>query len=362
LYTEFITKLSQADYEAVLARHSDLSQLPDSLNNRAYLTNSYEMKYKQIAATFGTMTETSKLDEIVEETQFDGKEPSAKKRDAIKEFIKKEEEKDKKEQLIYFYERSLIIMCRYSDYWIRYLHFLEKDESTSNKVDEISKKYEKLFARITNGLSVSQYYADFKEKHNDLEAARAVYQSMAKLFPSVEPLLLQLFFETRTKINDNFTKLFESSLPNVKDPEAVAFLVSEISEIVIRLDVTKPIIDSLNKHIEQLEYSRSLLLARVALLKQAKSPWSDIYQVFNKGFDQCKSIIEYEELWKILLFTCRSYCDIATITEVESKYFNRVDASENVNYQIKKKRKFEFSTAESNTNDLDQVKKQIKTA
>jgi len=121
------------------------------------------MKYKAAKTNLANI-DVSKLDALLEKTQFDGVEPTPKKVEQVKEFLTKEENSERKDFVIYCYERSMVLMCKFSDIWIKYLYFLERDSTTDHKIDEICSKYEKLLSKIDTTQGVLQQYADYKEK------------------------------------------------------------------------------------------------------------------------------------------------------------------------------------------------------
>ena len=71
---------------------------------------------------------------------------------------------------------------------------------------------------------------------------------------------------------------------------------------------------------ETIEYNPNLYLSWINLLKFGKIEWNKISEVFKLGYKKAKTLSEFEELWKIELFTCRSYCeDINIIIDLEAK-------------------------------------------
>jgi len=176
-----------------------------------------------------------------------------------------------------------------------------------------------------------------------------------------------IFYEARQKNTERISELSKRIWDMTQDPEALAFIISEISEVLVRFDLTKEINESLVKATANLEYNLTLYISWVNFLKLCKAEWNDISDVFKKAYEKAKNLSDFEELWKIELFTCRSYCnDINIIRELEQKYIQRKE-SKNENAGDagvgKKKRKLFTDANPTNVGDgnLEQIKKHVKT-
>jgi small nuclear ribonucleoprotein (snRNP)-like protein len=371
-YSDFIGKASQEDYTSIMNDHQDLLLLPDSLNNRAYLINAFEMKYKANLASYAPLADATKLDELLgnEKTQYEGAQTNEKKNDQIREFFSREEVINKRDQVIFFYERGMNVMCRYPDYWISYFNYLDRDENTAPKIQELYPKYEKHFASIDHGQNIFVFLADLKEKQKNLEGTREIYEKLISKLPNYDAFLNYIYFEAREKDAEKLLVVVQKLIDAVAhNPEALAFAISEITDIAVKVDVTKQIHELLIKGSDIVAYDRTFYLAWINFLRFAKFPWEDLYSVFLKALSTTKVAIEQEELWKVLIYTSRAYCDITTIKDVETKYLKRNEGKPTDNIPppdaaaAKKKRKWDFSgtsiTEEASSHE--QIKKQLKT-
>jgi len=140
-------------------------------------------------------------------------------------------------------------------------------------------------------------------------------------------------------------------------------LISEVTEVALRFELIEPFHELTSKAVEGATYDRNVFLSWINLLKFAKTPWEQINEVFSKGFEKAKTAIEIEDLWKIFLFSSKSYGNIDAIKEVETRFLKKIDTKADTADTTLGKKKRKWDTAgeiKNEANSFEHTKKQQK--
>lgn len=361
-YERFLNGLDNLLYQTFIDQRSDLPFPPDAATNKIATHQAYAQKIKESAVANTPADSEKKLHDILEKTEFDGEEFDAAKDKLLEEYLNKQEKVLVFEKVVYLFRKCLIVKCKYGDYWTRLLHLLEGDQANPGIVEDTFKRYAKHLGVIENKEQVWFFQADLLERDRHIEACREVYKGLEqkKVF---EAYLRHLYMEIRTNNVQNVIDIFVALSQTVQDADQIAFVVQEMGDIFNKLGEVDKAGDIIKQfHDKKTEYSKFFYISWINFLKHCMKPWEEIEGVFRLAFEKVKEAIDREKLWKVYVYTARSYCnDINILREVERRYALKEEPNQAVENGLNAKRRFE-DLPPANNEDEDETRKQVKTA
>ncbi|EGC40169.1 hypothetical protein DICPUDRAFT_25624, partial [Dictyostelium purpureum] len=180
-----------------------------------------------------------------------------------------------KEEIIKLYERCLIPCCYYSEFWLKYVEYLEKlnnqEETKINNelIENIFERATKIFLKKRPDIHL-KYSLYLEGVKGDTEKAKSVLDNIHSLVPNhIETILRIISFKKRNQLNSTqeIIQYFKSILQeNESDKSTYPFLlVNYIKFLLLNSDSNKSSV---------LEESREKLNKAVTAFSNSKLLWS----------------------------------------------------------------------------------------